>query len=700
MKFKKLFSILISICILFSTFVFSQTAVNAATFNNINQSSVFVKQQVKGTCTLASCVMLVRRASMMNGNANWMSITESSMKSTAWVTNIGLLWSFTYSGISVGHNTLPGGTANKSTLIKLLASHPEGIVAYNGGNANQRHAIILTDYTNGIFYCADPAGSSSGRVPLNSSTIKGANQDEKLGNFNAYWYVTAPTVTLSPLDHPHSYTLVYTEQQHPHRNVYKCSCGASYINTETANFSDSCDTCKKPVISDGWYKIALTQSPDYAIYVSDGSAKDGENVQLLKYNKNYNEQKMYFRYIGDGYYNIQFHHSKKMLDVKGGIGVTKANVQQWNANGSDAQKWALISDGNGSYYLKSKAGNVFLDLYGKKLADGTNIWVYTPNYSSAQKWSLVPVSKRIKYYANGGKKVVNKVTSNITGVNIYRAQDKMVVYNKAGCTTGTNIYGVEALVDANNKVTEIRPYGTGNAAIPANGGFVLSGHNQMRYWINNNVKVGNFVTYNSQTNKVNVYKDYNSFRLDNTYVLDNQKVGALPTVTKAGSQFLGWYTSKTAGKLVTSETIYPNTKLYAHWAASHNHKIVIKNKKNATYFDNGYSGDKYCSICNLLIAKGKATSKLALKKPSVSIKTAKRNLIVKYSSVKNASGYQIRYKIGKKTITKTYRNKHSAIRVINKLKKGRYSVQVRAFIKKSNKRAFGEWSKAKKTKVK
>ena len=43
-------------------------------------------------------------------------------------------------------------------LIQLLAEHPEGIVLYD---RRQPHAVLLTDYTDGVFYCSDPAGSVS-----------------------------------------------------------------------------------------------------------------------------------------------------------------------------------------------------------------------------------------------------------------------------------------------------------------------------------------------------------------------------------------------------------------------------------------------------------------------------------------------------------------------------------------------------------
>ena len=49
----------------------------------------------------------------------------------------------------------------------------------------QPHAVLLTDYTNGVFYCSDPAGNiSSGRIPLTSSSVS-------ITRASCYWYVSA-----------------------------------------------------------------------------------------------------------------------------------------------------------------------------------------------------------------------------------------------------------------------------------------------------------------------------------------------------------------------------------------------------------------------------------------------------------------------------------------------------------------------------
>ena len=159
--------------------------IQAATFDDINQEDVFQKQAVgSSTCTLVSVAMLLRRTALMRGDSDWKDITEDTIKSVAW--SGGLRWSFTYSGMQVSHAKFTSGNVT-AELIALLENHPEGIVVYDRGIP---HAVLVTDYTDGVFYCADPTSSRpSGRINISQSSVAIANCDD-------YWYVTSPSVSL------------------------------------------------------------------------------------------------------------------------------------------------------------------------------------------------------------------------------------------------------------------------------------------------------------------------------------------------------------------------------------------------------------------------------------------------------------------------------------------------------------------------
>jgi len=140
------------------------------------------------------------------------------------------------------------------------------------------------------------------------------------------------------------------------------------------------------------------------------------------------------------------------------------------------------------------------------------------------------------------------------------------------------------------------------------------------------------------------------------------------------------------------------TKTEAIPATGHTEKTV--NAKKATYFAKGYTGDTICEVCEVTIEKGKAIKALKLKKPTVSYKGAKGKFTVKYTKVKDAKGFEVKYKLGKKTFTKTFKAKKNVSKIVNKLKKGNYKDQVRAYTKKGKNMAYSKWTKKTTVKVK
>lgn len=75
------------------------------------------------------------------------------------------------------------------------------------------------------------------------------------------------------------------------------------------------------------------------------------------------------------------------LDVRNGAAGNNAVVQQYSANGTNAQRW-FIRDSGAGYYLQSALGNWVLDLSGGSTANGTAIHLYTPNGTVAQLFTL------------------------------------------------------------------------------------------------------------------------------------------------------------------------------------------------------------------------------------------------------------------------------------------------------------------------
>lgn len=225
---------------------------HAATMDQINDGEVFLKQSRSGYCTLTSATMMLRRYAYLRGDEDWASITEGSTADVAWLYGTGLFFTFQYpasSGtIEVSSASLPGDSENIPILVSLLETHPEGIVLYD---SYAPHAVLLTDYTDGTFYCADPAGGyGSGRFPLSESYAVRAD------NASCYWYVSSPAVQL---ECSHKWQFVVDTQP---------GCETSGTGHEVCSF---CGEVKPEVtLEPTGHDLLMTESHP-ASYYADGS---------------------------------------------------------------------------------------------------------------------------------------------------------------------------------------------------------------------------------------------------------------------------------------------------------------------------------------------------------------------------------------------------------------------------------------------
>lgn len=152
---------------------------------------IFLTQEASGTCTLCAAAMMIRSCLYINENDQWSAVTETGLRSAAWINGLGLKWNFRYTlesaTVSVAHKGVDGFSVDEA--VELLEAHPEGIVLYCG---NIPHAVLLTDYTDGVFYCAETVSGYSGtRIPLADSWLGSwyGSQESALANATSYWYI-------------------------------------------------------------------------------------------------------------------------------------------------------------------------------------------------------------------------------------------------------------------------------------------------------------------------------------------------------------------------------------------------------------------------------------------------------------------------------------------------------------------------------
>ncbi|MBQ7594698.1 MAG: RICIN domain-containing protein [Synergistaceae bacterium] len=146
-------------------------------------------------------------------------------------------------------------------------------------------------------------------------------------------------------------------------------------------------TSTKPyaIINQGTYTIKSALDLNKAVDVSGGGTASGTNIQLWDCNDS-NAQKFNIIPVREGWYKIVNAASKKALDVQWGTKASGVNVWIYDDNESDAQLWRFYKTGN-YYFIKNKLG-YYLDVYGGATDNGTNIWVYYGNSSKAQKFKL------------------------------------------------------------------------------------------------------------------------------------------------------------------------------------------------------------------------------------------------------------------------------------------------------------------------
>ena len=150
----------------------------------------------------------------------------------------------------------------------------------------------------------------------------------------------------------------------------------------------------------GYYTIYNAASGK-ALDVSGAGAYNGANVQQYQYNGT-RAQKWTIQANGDGTYRLVSAISGLVLDVSGGSHANSANVQTYQWNGTAAQKWNIAAVDQwlpeGTYYIASAVnhGNV-IDVVGAGRSAGTNVEVYASNATNAQRFYFAPAGNG--YYA-------------------------------------------------------------------------------------------------------------------------------------------------------------------------------------------------------------------------------------------------------------------------------------------------------------
>ena len=166
------------------------------------------------------------------------------------------------------------------------------------------------------------------------------------------------------------------------------------------------------VIEDGIYVIHSASNENYVLDIANGNIRNNGNVQL--YQRNHTDaQKFKIKNLGDGYYEISSYKNQNyVLDVADGKLENNGNVQLYQRNNTNAQKWRIRSLEDGYYEICSYNESLTLDIKNGKIMNSSNIQLYEKNSTIAQKFKLEKIFFGEKSIENGLYTISSALDSN------------------------------------------------------------------------------------------------------------------------------------------------------------------------------------------------------------------------------------------------------------------------------------------------
>ncbi len=143
--------------------------------------------------------------------------------------------------------------------------------------------------------------------------------------------------------------------------------------------------------------------------VYSASTANGTNIQTYSYNGTA-AQKFNLKSTDCVKTGMYVFHSRanygQVLDVVSASSADGANIQSYSSNGSGAQKWSIVGNGDGTYRIVNAANGKVFDVASGNAYNGANVQQYSWNGSNAQKWYAV-------YQGGGGMSFESAIDRNL-----------------------------------------------------------------------------------------------------------------------------------------------------------------------------------------------------------------------------------------------------------------------------------------------
>ena len=209
---------------------------------------------------------------------------------------------------------------------------------------------------------------------------------------------------------------------------------AMFVIFVTFNIKESLATENTKTIEEGIYVIKSAINDKFVLDIEDASKANGANLQIYQSNRT-NAQKFKVKYLNNGYYTIESVNSGKVLDVDDAKKTQGTNVQQYDSNNTDAQKWTIKKNSDGTYSLVSKCNNLYMDVKDGIASNSRNVQVYGGNGTKAQKFKFEKVADSINYSEKAEKTISDGTYTIKSAIN-----DKFVLdIDNASKSNGANV---------------------------------------------------------------------------------------------------------------------------------------------------------------------------------------------------------------------------------------------------------------------
>lgn len=210
-------------------------------------------------------------------------------------------------------------------------------------------------------------------------------------------------------------------------------------------------------IEEGYYRIHSKINYNYVLDVLNNSLEAGANLQLYESN-NTNAQKFRIKKRADGTYKILNAVSGMALDVQGAVLENGTNIQTWGDTDNAAQKWTFSKKDTNIYAINLANTRFVIDLKDANVTNGSNIQIWEFSNSPQNLWILEKLDEEIIRNEGIEDYIAEQIRKNfINNEDVLLNREYMEVRIKTH--TKLNI-SVSTIVDVQNNIFNLHTFMT------------------------------------------------------------------------------------------------------------------------------------------------------------------------------------------------------------------------------------------------